>query len=354
MLISFPAALHKLIPFLGLFLVLTTVACESERELPDLSQTPPVDLQVRRFEQDLFALDTTRLVPALARLRADYPEFSEVYFRYLIPLERGDFSPDEQLLVLRSFLTDTLTRALNDLVQETYPALDQLETDLEKALRYLRYYLPEYPLPQNLTTYLSQFQYAGFLYGENQLAAGLDLFLGDQFDYTAVDPQAVIFSRYLTRTYNRQHFVEKMMRLLLDDLVPEPRNGRLLDYMVQNGKKLYLLDQTLPLTPDSIKLEITAAQVDWLAANELQLWVYLNDEELLYSTDIQEFRKLIEESPNGGAALPPEAPGRAANWLGWQIVRSYMERYPETSVEELLLMDDAQALLQGSRYKPRR
>lgn len=354
MLISFLLFIRKSIPFLGLGLILFTTACEGERELPDLSQTPPVDIQVRRFEQDFFALDTARLAEELAQLRTDYPEFSEVYFRYLIPLERGDFSPEEQLLVLRSFLTDTLTRALNDLVQETYPDLTELETDLEEAFHYLRYYLPDYPLPQDLTTYVSQFQYAGFLYGDNQLAAGLDLFLGNEFDYTAVDPQAAIFSRYLTRTYDRRHFTEKMMRLLLDDLIPQPRNGRLLDYMVQNGKKLYLLDQTLPLTPDSIKLEITAEQVEWLTENELQLWVYLNDEELLYSTDIKEFRKLIEESPNGGAALPPEAPGRAANWLGWQIVRSYMDRQPETTVAELLTMEDAQVLLQASRYKPRR
>jgi hypothetical protein len=354
MCISFFPARRKWIPGWAALVFLLAAGCEADRELPDLSNTPPVDIRVRRFEQDLFALDTARLDTSLAQLRADYPAFSEVYFRYLIPLDRGDFSPAEQQLVLRSFLADTLSRALYDLVQEQYPTTEQLEADLETALHYLRYYLPEVPLPQDLTTYLSQFQYAGFLYGDNQLGAGLDLFLGEAFDYSAVDPQAAIFSRYLTRTYNRQHFVEKMMRLLLEDLIPQPRNGRLLDYMIQNGKKLYLLDQVLPLTPDSIKLEITAEQVDWLRDNELQLWVYLNDEELLYSTDIQEFRKLIEESPNGGAALPPEAPGRAANWLGWQIVRSYLERQPETTVAELLALEDAQAVLQASRYKPRR
>ena len=337
-----------------LLLLFLTPACESERELPDLSETPPVDLEVRRFERELFALDTARLATELAQLRAAYPAFSDVYFRYLIPLERGDFSPEEQLLVLRSFLADTLTRALNDLVQETYPDLRQLETELEESLRYLRYYLPGVPLPQDLTTFVSQFQYAGFLYGDNQLAVGLDLFLGPEFDYARVDPQAPIFSRYLTRTYDRQHLTAKLMRLLVEDLIPQPDNGRLLDYMIQNGKQLYLLDQVLPLTPDSVKLEVTAEQVDWLAENEFQLWLFLNNEELIYSTDIQQFRKLIEESPNAGTRLPAEAPGRAANWLGWRIVRGYMERNPEATVADMLAVRDAQAFLEASGYRPRR
>jgi hypothetical protein len=52
--------------------------------------------------------------------------------------------------------------------------------------------------------------------------------------------------------------------------------------------------------------------------------------------------------------MPKEAPGRTANWIGFQMVNSYMKRYPETTFEELIELQDAQALMDQSRYKPAR
>jgi hypothetical protein len=49
-----------------------------------------------------------------------------------------------------------------------------------------------------------------------------------------------------------------------------------------------------------------------------------------------------------------EAPGEIGNWMGLQIVRAYMLRHPDTSLDQLLAMQDAQQLLEASRYKPKR
>jgi hypothetical protein len=52
--------------------------------------------------------------------------------------------------------------------------------------------------------------------------------------------------------------------------------------------------------------------------------------------------------------MPPESPGRTANWIGWQIVKSYMRRNPANTLDDLILEKDAQAILDASKYKPRR
>ena len=122
--------------------------------------------------------------------------------------------------------------------------------------------------------------------------------------------------------------------------------------MVHNGKQLYVLDQLMPYTPDSIKLEVTAEQTQWLEDNELEMWAYFLKEDLLYSNDWQKIRKLVEYSPHS-PGMPKEAPGRSGNWVGWQIVKAYMKQHPDTTLPELLAMEDAQALLDASRYKPR-
>ena len=48
----------------------------------------------------------------------------------------------------------------------------------------------------------------------------------------------------------------------------------------------------------------------------------------------------------------PEAPGRTANWMGWQIVQAYMKRKPETTFRQLIDLTDAQAPLDQSKYNP--
>ncbi len=334
-----------------LFFVLFS-ACQSEdRHLPDVDHLIP-EIELVRFEQELFQLDTNDLAAGIAALEAKHPDFTAVFFRHIIPLRRGDFSPEEQELVLKAYLRYPL-------IQEIFKRSQAIDfgsrggkwNDLRKSLAYFSYYFPEVPLPDTLLTFVSQFEFAGFLYGENQLALGLDMFLGPDFDYKSVSPNEPIFSDYLSRTYTPEHINAKLMQLLIEDNLPEPTNGRLLDYMIYNGKKLQLLDLVLPLTPDSIKLEMTAQQTQWLQENEAPIYVYLQSEELLYETDFKKFRKYIDPSPNS-PGMPEEAPGRSANYIGWQIVSAWMKRHPDAKIQDLLAISDGQRILAESRYKP--
>jgi len=52
--------------------------------------------------------------------------------------------------------------------------------------------------------------------------------------------------------------------------------------------------------------------------------------------------------------MPPEAPGRIANYMGWQIVKTYMNRYPDKGLEMLIMENDAQKILDLSKFKPRK
>ena len=51
--------------------------------------------------------------------------------------------------------------------------------------------------------------------------------------------------------------------------------------------------------------------------------------------------------------MPTEAPGRTGDYIGWQIIRAYMKRYPETSLNDLIKMNDSQMILEKSKYKPK-
>lgn len=330
-------------------------SCSEDEELPppDISGiASPVTLV--RFDRELMALDTADLAGGIRRLDERYPDFTDVYLRQIIPLRRGDFSPEEQLLMMKAFLTFPLIREVDSVVQQRFPAqaLEAQQQSLEKALRYYKFYLPFAPRPDTLLTFFSQFELAAALYGDGNLAVGLEFFLGPDYNYQRVDPRETIFSGYLARTYTPEHMTEKLMRVLIEDRVPRPRAGRLIDHLIYKGKKLFLLDKVLPEAPDSILQEVTAAQMEWLHNNEIPIYAYLQKENYLYSTDPTLIKKYTQPSPTT-QGMPREAPGQAVNYLGKKIIEAYVRANPRVTMAELLDIEDGQKILAGARYKPR-
>lgn len=326
---------------------------EEELPPPDVSglQSP---VTLVRFDRALMALDTGKLSESLVKLEAEYPDFTDTYLRYILPIRRGDFSPEEQGMMLKAFLTFPLITEVDAVIRQRFPAaaLEQQRADFEQALRYYRYYLPTAERPDTLLTFFSQFEVAAALYGEDDIAVGLEFFLGPGYNYQRVDPRETIFSAYLARTYTPEHMTAKLMRTLIQEAVPKPRGGRLIDQLIYEGKKLYLLDKVLPFTPDSILQEVTSEQMQWLKNNEIAIYAHLQKEQMLYSTDATLIKKMTQPAPSS-QGMPVESPGGAVNYLGKQIVEAYVKANPKVTMPELMALVDGQAVLAGARYKPK-
>jgi hypothetical protein len=321
---------------------------------PDISGIA-VDLTVLRFDEELSEIDTTELADEIGRLDRRYGTFTDVFLTHLVPVRRGDFSPEEGREVLKAYLGYPLTRYVDSLVGANLGGgaqVPRLVEELERGLRYYRYYLPDAPVPDTLVTFASHFDLAAFIYGDGQLAAGLDFFLGRDFPYEQVDPSEPIFSSYLVHTYTPDHFAGKLLRVLIEDRFPPPRSGRLIDYLIYEGKKLYLLERLLPETERHLVYEVTPEEMEWLEENETAIYTYLQRERELYATEVDKIRKYTRPAPYS-PGMPPESPGGAVNYLGRQIVASYLAANPNVTVAELMRMEDGQAILQGARYKPR-
>lgn len=336
-----------LLAFFGL------ASCDNDNsiEVPNVDHID-VSVDIRRFEQDLFAIDTNNLSDGLAALEATYPEFSEVYFTYVLGSKNPQMAPQGHEAYVKGFLQHPAIQYLYDTTQIVYPNLEEIKTEFAQAFRFLKYYFPEYPTPK-VTTFISEYSIAAFIYGQGDLGVGLDFFLGSDYPYAQYNPNNPNFSAYLTRTFDRKHLVVKALQPLVKDLVGEPKGNKLLDIMVSNGKQLYIQRSLLPYIQDSVLLELPQTQVDWLKDNELQMWAHFLKEELLYSTDFQKFRKLVDYSPSSSPQMPPESPGRTANYVGMKIVEAFMQRHPEIGLQGLVSLEDAQYILEQSRYKPR-
>lgn len=337
---------------LGSLICVHACECGKGKYIPDVSNVS-VNVDLQRFDQDLFSLDSNDMANSLPELEKKYGEFGQIFFGQILGSKDPQNAPEGHAAYVKGFITHPGMRKLYDTTQIVFPNTEQLERDFKKAFQFFRYYFPEQPLSGEVVTFISEYSIGGFLYGENSIALGLDFHLGETYPYAQLNPANPNFSSYLSRTFNRDHIVQKSMKLLVQDLLRNPRGNKFIDHMIHGGKELYILDQLMPEALDSVKLEYTQKQVDWCEENEANIWAYFVSENLLYSTEYNAFQKLVDYSPNS-PGMPEEAPGRTADWLGWQIVKAYMERYPEATLSDLIEINDAQSILDGARYKPKK
>jgi hypothetical protein len=128
----------------------------------------------------------------------------------------------------------------------------------------------------------------------------------------------------------------------------------LLSKMVYNGKILYFMDQILPNVADSIKIGYTTQQINWCTDFKATIWAYLLEQNLLYETDDQKIQTYINEAPfTPQLGEHNQSAPKIGVWTGWQIVREYMERHPEVTLQQLMANQDAQKILNDSKYRPK-
>jgi hypothetical protein len=85
--------------------------------------------------------------------------------------------------------------------------------------------------------------------------------------------------------------------------------------------------------------------------NEGLMWQYLVENDLVFKTDQFVIRKLVGEAPFT-SYFTNESPGRAACWLGFRIVESYMARNRDIGLESLMKTVNIQDILEKAKYNP--
>jgi hypothetical protein len=332
----------------GLFLLaLLSVQCtpDDAPPAPDVSHIP-MDIKIQRFDRDIFAIDTTNVSAAMQPLAARYPDLMTLFCVNMIhDVSNPKETPDQ---ALKGFLTAPSVRFLFDTVQQVYGDLSALETDLNQMFRYYKHYFPQKPTPE-VATIVSEYVTDAFTAGDNLCGIGLDMFLGENFP--GYSPE--IFPGYIRRQFRREYIPVRLAKAVAQNAAEAPTGSRLLEQMLQNGKVLYIAQCLLPTTPDSLIMGYTQSQMDGCKANEQEVWARLLSENLLYSTDFNKFKKLVTPSPNAPVVFQ-EAPGEIGNWMGWQIVKAWMRRNHNATMDDLLRQQDAQAFLEAAKYKPRR
>ncbi len=310
-----------------LMAILAITSCKhTDREAEEIA-TIELDLKISRFDRE-FADAGPEDLP---ELKSKYP--------FLFPAQYPD-----SLWINK--MRDSLQIELMAEVGKAFTDLDTIEEDLEGLLKHIVYYFPQTRVPQVITL-TSEVDYSNrVILADSLLLIGLDNYLGaDHRFYSSID-------RYIAQDLDPRFLASDVASAYAHQLIKYPSNRIFLDRMIYYGKVLCLKDKWMPVATDGEKIHFTEDQVNWAEANEEEIWRYFIEKELLYSTDQELGPRFLEPAPFSKfrLELDSESPGRLGRYLGWMIVRAFIENN-EIGLQDMIVLP-AEEIFKNSRYKP--
>ncbi len=314
--------------FLLFIFIFISISCKKENKyIVDVSNIK-VDMVVNRFDRDFYESS----INDLPKLKSKYPEFFP------------ESTPDS-IWIQKKQNKDEL-----ELYKETkkiFQDFSDIEQQLESLFKHVKFYYPDFEIPK-VTTVLSNIDYEyRVIYSPSDLIISLDVYLGKTHPFYGDYPG------YIKENNTKEALLVDVANEIINRFIPLQNNRTFLDKIIYQGKKKYMLDLLLPYITDKLKSGYTDKKLKWAETNKEQVWRYFIEKDLLYSSDSDLDKRFIELAPFSKffLKLDNESPGQIGVWLGWQIVRSFMEKN-DVSLQELMEID-TQELFKKSKYKPR-
>lgn len=329
---------------LVLVIPVLVIACKRNRYSVNVSSIN-AGINIERFEKELFETDPADIeknIPVWSRMYGDFLPL----FGYVI--NAGEVGSPEFGDMVLSFCTDRQNNMVYADVERAFPSLDGLRSDLEDAFRHYLYYFPEKIVPK-IYSCVTGFN-TSLIIGDSVVGISLDRYLGRDTEYY---PQLGIYN-YIALRMAPEYIVSDVMygwgstEWDFDNTGYSSEN--VLTRMIHEGKLRFLQRCVLPDLNDTIIFGFTGDQMKFCRNNESQMWTYLMENDLLFSSDRFVVQKLIGEGPFT-SYFTNESPARAATWIGFRIVESYMKN-SDASLEELMVDTDIQGMLNGAKYAP--
>lgn len=321
---------------------LVLLSCENTKSYKDKLQVhyenlDPQELTVKKYNEALFSIDTADFVNGLKTIKDDYLIFLG-----------GDLDNADAVSYLKAFAVDTFCIRLNELVEDRFSDDDELREEIKSVYQRLNYYYPGMEFPDTYF-YVSGIDYEmpAVMIQPDGILISLDYYLGNEdklYDYIGMP-------RYRSVRCQPSYITRDLAQAFYDNfLAGRIAQKDVLSGMINAGKQLYFIEAMNPALPDSVLMGYSSKQMQWAKQYEADVWAAMVGNNMLYENDMMTFRNFFGDGPFT-QSFSKEAPARLGEYIGLQIIRSYMT-HNEVSLQDLLSNDDVQQIFQDSQYKP--
>ena len=314
--------------YLVLFLISTFFfSCNKEIKIPSEIANLPVDMEVVRFDEQ-FSKSTTQDLPVLKKT-----------FPYLFSRRY----PDEYWIAK---FTDTIQQEINAEVAKAFPDVEEEKNALDNLFKHITYYYPSSIVPK-LVTITSEVDYRNkVVLADSLLIVGLDTYLGKDHHFYVGIPT------FQAKNFRKEQIDVDVAHAFAKKITSKVKNKEFLSEMIYEGKKLYAMRSFLTTKPEYEVLSYTEAELNFARENEFYIWEYFIKSEYLYSTDNKLLSRFLNPAPFSKFYLEfdNETPGRIGRYIGYEIVKSYMENNDVPL--KTMLIQDAETIFASAKYKP--
>jgi len=314
--------------FIFLTVVFFVIQCK-KNNVEDEINSIPISINFDRFDKKFYNIDSFKLND----LKKEYS--------YLFPEKFDD-------IVWVNRRKDSLQLILKNAIEKKIENFDFVEDEINYLFKHVKYYFPKTNIPKIVTLINNVDYQSKIIYLDSLVLISLDTYLGKNHEIYNGIPNYIKYDMDIS--FLSSHIADKF----LDRKINYPNERTFLSQMLYYGKKLYLKEKLLPLKNDTILIGYSKKDFTWAKENEIYIWKYFIEKELLYNTDSKLIRRFLDPSPFSKFYLEidNQSPGKIGRWIGWQIVRSFMKKNPEVKIEDLIFKS-SQELFIKSGYKPK-
>ena len=323
------STLFQVLKTSAFLLLICVFSCQNSSKVEKEISEIKLDLNIERFDQ-LFATSTPSDLPAL---KQNYPFLFSKRYADSVWVQR---------------MSDPIQQLQNRAVDSVFKDFASTESEIFNFYQHLKYYNKALKTPR-LITVLSDVDYRNkVVVTDSIVLIALDTYLGEDHEFYAS------FYGYIKQNLNKNQIVSDLATAYAERLIYQPKRSMLLEEMVYFGKQLYLKDLLIPFKENNEKIGYSLAQYEWAEDNEFYIWQYLVEKQLLYETDQKLRSRFILPAPFSrfNLELDSESPGRLGQYMGWKIIKSYMENN-STPLLKMLHME-ATEIFNNAKFKPKK
>jgi hypothetical protein len=202
----------------------------------------------------------------------------------------------------------------------------------KSALNYLRYHFDDVHVPKHVVWMNNMF--SGVLLSKDNIFVGLERYIDGELDVIKTVPSDQLH-QWQKDAMNIDFLARDMMLPWIQVQLFKEKDEHLAYHIVQAGKVLTVLQAVFPDKKEAYVLRYSEDEWDWAVKNEEPFWNYLVKEQMLFENNMREKANFLNEAPYT-VGLPEKGPDRLGQFLGFQMVKSYLKQNKGLSLQELL------------------